>query len=101
MHPKLGFAFEAPEGFALENQRAALIGVGEAGAQALRLDSVAISDSTPVDKRDRLGLDRGRQDRLDRDDAGRRSATPRPRSRRASNGVSGSAPCASTAGSIV
>ena len=40
MHPKLGFAFRAPEGFALENQTAALIGVGEAGSQALRLDSI-------------------------------------------------------------
>ena len=48
IHPKLGFAFEAPEGFTLDNQPAALIGVGEAGSQALRLDSVAASDSTPV-----------------------------------------------------
>ena len=48
IHPKLGFAFEAPEGFTLENQTAALIGVGEGGGEALRLDSVAIDDSTPV-----------------------------------------------------
>ncbi len=48
VHPKLGFAFEAPEVFTLENQSAALIGVGEAGGQALRLDSIAIADSTPV-----------------------------------------------------
>jgi len=40
VHPKLGFGFRAPEGFALENQTAALIGVGEAGSQALRLDSI-------------------------------------------------------------
>ena len=40
VHPKLGFAFRAPEGFALENQSAALIGVGEAGTEALRLDSI-------------------------------------------------------------
>ena len=40
LHPKLGFAFRAPEGFVLENQTAALIGVGEAGTQALRLDSI-------------------------------------------------------------
>jgi predicted Zn-dependent protease len=45
LHPKLGFAFTAPEGFALENQAAALIGVGESGAQALRLDSLAIGDA--------------------------------------------------------
>jgi predicted Zn-dependent protease len=48
IHPKLGFAFEAPEGFTLDNQSAALIGVGEAGSQALRLDSVAITDTEPV-----------------------------------------------------
>jgi predicted Zn-dependent protease len=48
IHPKLGFAFDAPEGFTLENQSAALIGVGEGGGEALRLDSVPISDSTTV-----------------------------------------------------
>jgi predicted Zn-dependent protease len=48
IHPKLGFAFEAPAGFTLENQSAALIGVGEDGAEALRLDSIPISDSTSV-----------------------------------------------------
>jgi predicted Zn-dependent protease len=48
IHPKLGFAFDAPEGFTLDNESAALIGVGEAGGQALRLDSVSISDSTSV-----------------------------------------------------
>src|SRR5208282_2264119 len=48
IHPKLGFAFEAPAGFTLENQSAALIGVGAGGAEALRLDSIPIPDSTPV-----------------------------------------------------
>ena len=48
IHPKLGFAFEAPEGFTLENKPSALIGVGEAGGQALRLDSIPIADSTPI-----------------------------------------------------
>jgi len=48
IHPKLGFAFEAPEGFALENQTSALIGVGQAGGEALRLDSISIADSTSV-----------------------------------------------------
>ena len=48
IHPKLGFAFEAPSGFTLENQSAALIGVGAGGAEALRLDSIPISDSTSV-----------------------------------------------------
>ncbi len=49
VHPKLGFAFEAPEGFALENQTAALVGVGEAGSQALRLDSIEASDATTLE----------------------------------------------------
>jgi predicted Zn-dependent protease len=48
IHPKLGFAFEAPDGFTLDNQSAALIGVGEGSGEALRLDSIAIPDSTPV-----------------------------------------------------
>jgi predicted Zn-dependent protease len=48
IHPKFGFAFEAPEGFALENQTSALIGVGQAGGEALRLDSIPIADSTSV-----------------------------------------------------
>jgi predicted Zn-dependent protease len=48
IHPKLGFALEAPEGFALENQTSALIGVGQAGGEALRLDSIPIADSTSV-----------------------------------------------------
>lgn len=49
VHPKLGFAFAAPEGFVLENQSAALIGVGEGGAEALRLDSVSAEPSTGLD----------------------------------------------------
>jgi predicted Zn-dependent protease len=49
VHPKLGFAFVAPDGFVLENQSAALIGVGEGGAEALRLDSVAADDATGLD----------------------------------------------------
>jgi predicted Zn-dependent protease len=48
IHPKLGFAFEAPAGFTLENQSAALIGVGEGGGEALRLDSIPISNSASV-----------------------------------------------------
>ena len=48
IHPKLGFAFDAPDGFTLDNQSAALIGVGGAGGEALRLDSIAIGESTPV-----------------------------------------------------
>jgi predicted Zn-dependent protease len=49
LHPKLGFAFEAPEGFSLENQTSALIGVGELGSQALRLDSIEANPSTTLE----------------------------------------------------
>src|ERR1700722_20301078 len=42
IHPKLCFDFT------LDNQSAALIGVGETGGEALRLDSIAIPESTPV-----------------------------------------------------
>jgi predicted Zn-dependent protease len=49
LHPKLGFGFEAPDGFSLENQSAALVGVGEAGSQALRLDSIEANDSTTLE----------------------------------------------------
>ena len=48
IHPKLGFAFDAPDGFTLDNQSAALIGVGQGGGEALRLDSIVIPDSTSV-----------------------------------------------------
>ncbi len=50
LHPKLGFAFRAPEGFALENQTSALIGVGEAGTQALRLDSIDAGGTESLEK---------------------------------------------------
>ena len=40
VHPKLGFAFEAPEGFTLENSAQAVLGVADGGNEALRLDSV-------------------------------------------------------------
>ncbi len=40
IHPRLGFSFEAPPGFVLENSSQAVLGVAYGGAQALRLDSV-------------------------------------------------------------
>jgi predicted Zn-dependent protease len=42
LHPKLGFTFTAPEGFALENTAQAVFGVKDGGAQALRLDIVRV-----------------------------------------------------------
>ncbi len=62
IHPKLGFAFEAPEGFTLENQSAALIGVGENGSEALRLDSIALPEFDARHHRDRFRLDRWCED---------------------------------------
>jgi predicted Zn-dependent protease len=41
LHPKLGFAYTAPEGFVLDNTAQAVFGVKEGGAQALRLDVVS------------------------------------------------------------
>jgi predicted Zn-dependent protease len=40
MHPRLGFAFTAPDGFVLDNSAKAVLGVKGGGEEALRLDSV-------------------------------------------------------------
>jgi predicted Zn-dependent protease len=42
LHPKLGFTFTAPEGFALDNTVQAVLGIKEGGTQALRLDVVRV-----------------------------------------------------------
>ena len=42
LHPRLGFAFTAPEGFNLENTAQAVLGVKHGGGQALRLDVVRV-----------------------------------------------------------
>jgi predicted Zn-dependent protease len=42
LHPKLGFTFMAPEGYALDNTAQAVFGVKDGGAQALRLDVVRV-----------------------------------------------------------
>ena len=38
LHPKLGFTFQAPDGFTLDNTAQAVIGVREGGSQAMRFD---------------------------------------------------------------
>ncbi len=43
VHPKLGFTYTAPEGFALDNTSQAVFGIKAGGAQALRLDVVKAS----------------------------------------------------------
>lgn len=45
-HPRLGFAFTAPEGFTLENTAQAVLGNKSGGDQALRLDIVRL-DAEP------------------------------------------------------
>jgi len=42
LHPRLGFTFIAPEGFALDNTAQAVLGVKHGGGQALRLDVVRV-----------------------------------------------------------
>jgi predicted Zn-dependent protease len=42
LHPKLGFTFQAPEAFTLDNTAQAVVGVRDGGAQALRFDVVAV-----------------------------------------------------------
>lgn len=42
VHPKLGFAFTAPEGFILENTAKAVLGTKQGGDAALRLDIVRL-----------------------------------------------------------
>jgi predicted Zn-dependent protease len=42
LHPKLGFSFQAPETFTLDNTAQAVIGVREGGTQAMRFDVVRV-----------------------------------------------------------
>ncbi|HEY0233936.1 MAG TPA: M48 family metalloprotease [Afipia sp.] len=47
LHPKLGFTFQAPDGFTLDNTAQAVVGVRDGGGQALRFDVVRVpSDQT-------------------------------------------------------
>jgi predicted Zn-dependent protease len=42
LHPKLGFTFQAPPGFTLDNTAQAVIGVRDGGDQAMRFDVVRV-----------------------------------------------------------
>jgi predicted Zn-dependent protease len=42
LHPKLGFTFQAPSGFTLDNTAQAVIGVRDGGDQAMRFDVVRV-----------------------------------------------------------
>jgi len=48
LHPKLGFTFTSPEGFALDNTAHAVFGVKDNGSQALRLDVVSVPAEQPL-----------------------------------------------------
>ena len=48
LHPRLRFAFDAPEGFVLENSPHAVLGVSPGGKEALRLDSSRGQPETPL-----------------------------------------------------
>ena len=63
LHPKLGFAFTAPEGFVLDNTAQAVFGVKDGGAQALRLDVVHAPNVQPLSEY----LDSGWIENIDRD----------------------------------
>ena len=49
LHPKLGFGFNAPSGFMLDNSAKALLGIANGGNEALRLDSVKLSSTTTLE----------------------------------------------------
>ncbi len=42
LHPKLGFTFMAPQGFALDNTAQAVLGLKDGGGEAMRLDLVSV-----------------------------------------------------------
>ncbi len=48
LHPKLGFTFTAPEGYALDNTAQAVFGVKDGGERALRLDVVRVPADQPL-----------------------------------------------------
>lgn len=48
VHPRLGFTFTAPEGFALDNTPQAILGIKDGGGQALRLDVVRVPAEQPL-----------------------------------------------------
>ncbi|MBY0613299.1 MAG: M48 family metalloprotease [Beijerinckiaceae bacterium] len=49
VHPRLGFAFSAPDGFQLENSADAVLGIKENGQQALRFESIKLPQGMTID----------------------------------------------------
>ncbi len=50
IHPRLGFAFTAPDGFALENNPQAVIGFANNATELLKLDTVNVPPAAPLQK---------------------------------------------------
>jgi predicted Zn-dependent protease len=50
VHPKLGFSFQAPPGFSLDNTTQAVLGLKDDGGQAMRLDVVSVPAEQPLTK---------------------------------------------------
>ncbi len=48
LHPRLGFTFMAPDGFALDNTPQAVLGIKDGGSEALRLDVVRVPAEQPL-----------------------------------------------------
>ncbi len=97
LHPRLGFTFTAPDGFALENTAQAVLGVRHGGGQALRLDVVRVPAEQTLGRLPDLRLDRGYRRENGGGDIDQRLCRRPPRPRRAINGTSGSTPSASAA----
>jgi len=49
LHPRLGIAFTAPEGFSLENSAQAVLGMTPGATEALRFDSARIPPEKPLE----------------------------------------------------
>jgi predicted Zn-dependent protease len=62
LHPKLGFTFQAPEAFTLDNTAQAVIGVRDGGSQAMRFDVVRV----PADQSLGDYLNSGWMDNIDK-----------------------------------
>ncbi len=62
VHPKLGFTFQAPPGFTLDNTAQAVLGLKDGGDEAMRLDVVSV----PAEQSLARYLDSGWIDNVDR-----------------------------------
>jgi predicted Zn-dependent protease len=99
LHPRLGFTFTAPEGFALENTAQAVLGVKQGGGEALRLDVVRV----PAEQTLAEYLTSGWIENIDPRPSRTSPSTafpPPPPPPKAINGISASTPSASAATSI-